>query len=93
EQKMIKSALHALNSVQADQLGRRITAIGEHFAVYNERDKSLRIIDGIGDKGVLYKAQQGQTATINHFSEAEKQQFAAISLPKTTQPKLTCGER
>jgi hypothetical protein len=39
------------------------------------KDQILQILDASGDRGTLYKAQKGQSAEINNFSEQEKAAF------------------
>jgi len=84
EHNLVKSTLKALNNIQPDSFSRRITTMGEYIAIYteNQQERSLRIIDGLGDRGVLYKAQQGEPPSIDNFSPVEKQQFAQQQLSK-----------
>jgi hypothetical protein len=82
EQKMAQSALRTLNSVQPDSFGRRVSTFGEYVAIYSEKEKALRILDGVGDRGILYKAQRGEAPSISNFSQAEKQQLACLNPAK-----------
>jgi hypothetical protein len=79
---MAQSALRTLNSVQPDSFGRRVSTFGEYVAIYSEKEKALRILDGVGDRGILYKAQRGEAPSISNFSQAEKQQLACLNPAK-----------
>lgn len=80
EKHLVKYALKTLNNIEPDEFSRRIATMGQYIAIYteNKQEKTLRIIDGIGDGGILYKAKQGEPPSIDKFSEAEKQQFNSL---------------
>ena len=80
EKHLVKYALKTLNNIEPDEFNRRIAPIGQYIAIYteNKQEKTLRIIDGIGDGGILYKAKQGEPPSIDNFSQAEKQQFNSL---------------
>jgi hypothetical protein len=56
--------------------------MGAYIAVYTENslERSLRVFDGMGDRGILYKAQQGERPSIDNFTHQEKQEFASLIL-------------
>ncbi len=92
EKNMVAAAFSSLKTVAEDPNHRRVTAFGRNYvAVYNSQDKSLRILDSIGDRGLVYKAEQGKAPSVCQFSEAEKAAFQ--QLRQTSPSKQPALER
>jgi hypothetical protein len=77
ERKIITAALKSLDTNPANAKTETKVAVfgGKYAAVYTVKDQILQILDASGDRGTLYKAQKGQSAEINNFSEQEKAAF------------------
>ncbi|MCA1993965.1 MAG: hypothetical protein LDL41_18250, partial [Coleofasciculus sp. S288] len=92
EKNMVAAAFSTLKTVAEDPNHRRVTAFGRNYvAVYNSQDKSLRILDSIGDRGLVYKAEQGKAPSVCQFSEPEKVAFNQLS--QTSPSKQPALER
>lgn len=90
EKQMVKAAFSLLNPISPDSQGRRISRFGcDYIAIYTdtEREKSLKILDANGDRGLLYKAYQGKPPSVDKFSSAEKQAFHPMT-QKEVLPEL-----
>jgi hypothetical protein len=76
ERAMVDAAIDSLKKVPEDSKQKRVAPLGENYiAVHNMRDKTLKILDITGDRGLIYKAEQGKAPSVCQFSLAEKQQF------------------
>ncbi len=92
EKNMVAAAFSTLKTVAEDPNHRRVIAFGKNYvAVYNSQDKSLRILDSIGDRGLVYKAKQGKAPSVCQFSEPEKAAFNQLS--QTSPSKQPALER
>ncbi|MBE9128707.1 MULTISPECIES: hypothetical protein [unclassified Coleofasciculus] len=81
ETKLTKSALRELNDIPPSSLGNRITVLlGEYIAVYNDKEKCLKIHDVERDRGVIYQATRGKPPEVEKFTLQEKLQFQNLEL-------------
>lgn len=88
ETKLTQSALKALNSIKPSSLGNRITIFNSYVAVYNDKEKCLKIHDVERARGVIYQAKRGEPPEVETFTQKEKLQFQNIELkpnPKALQ--------
>ena len=78
ENAMLKLALKSLKANPANTGEEIQTATfgeGKYRVVHHAPSELLRIVDELEDRGTLYKAQKGKTATICEFSDEEKKSF------------------
>jgi hypothetical protein len=93
ERAMVDGTIDSLKKVPEDSNGKRIAPLGENYiAVHNARERTLKILDITGDRGLIYKAEQGKAPSVCQFSPAEKQQFLTSSKTATADtPQLGLG--
>jgi hypothetical protein len=84
EKNLVLTTLKALNSVQPNGLGQRIGTVGQYIATYtdSEQGRTLKIVDGNGERGILYFSIAGSRPSIDNFSKSEKQQFQSLIPPQ-----------
>ena len=78
ENAMLKLAFNSLKANPAntgEEIQTATFAEGKYRVVHHAPSELLRIVDELEDRGTLYKAQKGKTATICKFSDEEKKSF------------------
>ncbi|BAY91307.1 MULTISPECIES: hypothetical protein [unclassified Tolypothrix] len=78
EKLMLKDALLSLKANPAntgEEIQTATFAQNKYRVVYYSPLETLRIVDEVGHRGTLYKAQKGQSAQVCQFSEDEKKSF------------------
>lgn len=83
EIEMLKQAIDSLkaNTANADEEIQTATfSEGKYRVILHEPTETLRIVDEIGHRGTLYKAQKRQPAKIGEFTSAEQESFLHSSV-------------
>lgn len=83
EIEMLKQAIDSLkaNTANADEEIQTATfSEGKYRIILHEPTETLRIVDEIGPRGTLYKAQKGQPAKIGEFTSTEQESFLHFSV-------------
>lgn len=83
EIEMLKQAIDSLkaNTANVDEEIQTATfSEGKYRIILHEPTETLRIVDEIGHRGTLYKAQKGQPAKIGEFTSAEQESFLHSSV-------------
>lgn len=78
EIEMLKQAIDSLkaNTANVDEEIQTATfSEGKYRIILHEPTETLRIVDEIGHRGTLYKAQKGQPAKIGDFTSVEQESF------------------
>ncbi len=83
EKQMLKLALTCLKDNPANAGEEMQTATfgdGKCRVIYHEPSEMLRVVDGVGNRGTLYKVRRGEAVQVCKFTEGEKRDFEILTV-------------